>query len=188
MDWFALLRDLQGTSKSLLQHHYLKASILWCSEFFVVHLSHPHMIPGKTIALIRCTFVGKVLSLLFNMLSRFLIAFLPRSKCLLISQLQSLSTVILEPKKIKYATISTFSTSVCHEVMELDAMTSSQLFHPPLSLSSRKLFSPSLHPAIRVVLSAYLRLLIFLPAILIPAWDSSSLAFRILYSAYKLNK
>ena len=101
---------------------------------------------------------------------------------------QSSYAVILEPKKIKSDSVSTFSTSVCHEVMELDAMTSSQLFHPPLSLSSRKLFSPSSYPAIRVVLSAYLRLLIFLPAILIPAWDSSSLAFRILYSAYKLNK
>ena len=100
MDWFALLRDLQGTSKSLLQHHNLKASILWCSGFFMVQLSHPHMIPGKTIALIRCTFVGKVISLLFNMLPRFVIAFLPRSKRLLISWLQSQSAVILEPDKM----------------------------------------------------------------------------------------
>ena len=104
------------------------------------------------------------------------------------SWLQWLSAVILEPKKIKSDSVSTFSTSVCHEVMKRDAMTSSQLFHSPLLLSSRKLFSSSLHPAVRVVLSTYLRLLIFLPAILIPAGDSFTLAFCILDSSYKLNK
>ena len=98
MDWLALLA-VQGTLKSLLQHHSLKASILWCSAFFIVQLSHPNMTTGKTIALTRQTFVGKVLSLLFNMLSRMVITFLPRSKCLLISWLQSPSAVILEPKK-----------------------------------------------------------------------------------------
>ena len=95
------LLAVQGTLKSLLQHHSSKASILWCSAFFIVQLSHLYMITGKTIALIRRTFVGKVMSLLFNMLSRLVVAFLPRSKHLLISWLQSSSAVILEPKKIK---------------------------------------------------------------------------------------
>ena len=99
MDWLDLLA-VQGTLKSLLQHHSLKASILWCSDFFIVQLSHPYMTTGKTIALTRWTSLGKVMSLLFNMLSRLVIAFLPKSKCLLISWLQSLSAVILEPKKI----------------------------------------------------------------------------------------
>ena len=98
IDWFERLA-VQGTLKSLLQHHSSKASILWCSTFFIVQLSHPYMTTGKTIALTRWTFVGKVMSLLFNMLSRSVIAFLPRSKCLLISRLQSPSAVILEPKK-----------------------------------------------------------------------------------------
>ena len=98
MDWLALLA-LQGTLKSLLQHHSSKASILWNSAFFTVQLSHPYMTTGKTIALTRWTFVGKVMSLLFNMLSRLVITFLPRSKRLLISRLQSPSAVILEPKK-----------------------------------------------------------------------------------------
>ena len=97
----------QGTLKSLLQHHSLKASTLQCSAFFMVHLSHPYMTTGKTIALIRWTFVSKVVSLLFNTLSRFVIAFLPRSKHLLISWLQAPSTVILEPKKRKSVTAST---------------------------------------------------------------------------------
>ena len=100
MEWFDLLA-VQGTLKSLLQHHSSKASILRHSAFFVVQLSHPHMTTGKTIALTRWTFVGKVMSLLFNMLSRFVIAFLPRSKCLLISWPQSPSAVILEPRKTK---------------------------------------------------------------------------------------
>ena len=99
MDWLDLLA-VQGTLKSLLQHHSLKASILWHSAFFTVQLSHPYMTTGKTIALTRWTFVGKVMSLLFNMLSRLVITFLPSSKHLLISWLQSPSSVILEPKKI----------------------------------------------------------------------------------------
>ena len=99
MDWFDLLA-VQGTLKSLLQHHSLKASILWCLAFFIVQLSHPYMTTGKTIALTRQTFVGKGMSLLLNMLSRLVITFLPRTKCLLISWLQSPSAVILEPKKM----------------------------------------------------------------------------------------
>ena len=120
-DWLDLLA-IQGTLKSLLQHHSSKASILWLSAFFIVQLSHPDMTTGKTIALTRRTFVGKVMSLLFNMLSRLVITFLPRSKNLLISWLQSSSAVILEPQKIKSDTVSTVSTSVCHEVMGPDAM------------------------------------------------------------------
>ena len=115
------LLAVQGTL-SLLQHHSSKASILLCSAFFIVHLSHPYMTTGKTIALTRQTFVGKVVFLLFIMLSRLVIAFLPRSKCLLISWLQSPSTVILEPKKIKSVTVSIVSPSIYHEVMGLDAM------------------------------------------------------------------
>ena len=106
MDWLDLLA-VQGTLKSLLQHHSSKASVLQCLAFFIVQLSHPYMITGKTIALTRWTFVGKVMSLLFNMLSRLVKAFLPRSKRLLISWLQSPSVVIFEPKKIKSATVST---------------------------------------------------------------------------------
>ena len=121
MDWLDLLA-VQGTLKSLLQHHSSKASILWHSAFFIVQLSHPYVTSGKTIALTRRTFVGKVMSLLLNMLSRLVITFLPRSKCLLISWLQSPSAVILEPKKIKLATVSTVSLSICHEVMGRDAM------------------------------------------------------------------
>ena len=108
MDWVHLLA-VQGTLKSLLQHHSSKASILRCSAFYIVQLSHPYRTTGKTIALTRWTFVGKVMSLLFNMLSRLVITFLPRSKHLLISWLQSPSTVILEPKKIKSDTVSTVS-------------------------------------------------------------------------------
>ena len=104
MDWLDLLA-VQGTFKSLLQHHSSKASILRCSTFFIVQLSHPYMTTGKTIALTRWTFVGKEMFLLFNMLSRLIITFLPRSKCLLSSWLQSPSAVILEPPKIKSATV-----------------------------------------------------------------------------------
>ena len=111
-----------GTLKSLLQHHSSKASILWCSAFFSVQLSHPYMTTGKTYTLTRWTFVGKVMSVLFNRLSRFVIAFLPRSKHLLISRLQSPSAVILEPPKIKSVTVSIVSPSICHEVMGPDAM------------------------------------------------------------------
>ena len=119
VDWFNLLA-VQGTLKSLLQHHSLKASILWCSAFFMVQLSHPYMTTGKTIALTRRTFVGKVMSLLFNMLSRFVIAFLPRSNHFLISWLQSPSAMILESEKIKSVTASTRPPSICHEVMRHD--------------------------------------------------------------------
>ena len=121
MDWLDFLA-VQGTLKSLLQHHSSKASILWRSAFFMVQLSHPYMTTRKTIALTRRTFVDKVMPLLFNMLSRLVITFLPRSKCLLISWLQSQSAVILEPQKIKSATVSTVSPSISHEVMGPDAM------------------------------------------------------------------
>ena len=121
MDWLDLLA-VQGTLKSLLQHHSSKASILQHSAFFTVQLSHPYMTTGKTIALTRWTLVGKVMSLLLNMLSRLVITFLPRSKSLLISWLQSPSAVILEPPKIKSDTVSTVSPSISHEVMGLDAM------------------------------------------------------------------
>ena len=163
MDWLDLLA-VQGTLESLLQHHSSKVSILWCSAFFTVQLSHPYMTPGKTIALTRQTFVGKVMSLLFNMLSRLDITFLPRSKRLLISWLQSPSAVILEPKKIKSDTVF---PSISHEVMEPDAM----IFvfwmlslKPTFSLFTftfiKRLFSSSSLSAIKVVSSAYLRLLI----------------------------
>ena len=121
VDWLDLL-TVQGTLKSLFQHHTSKASILWHSAFFTVRLSNPYMTTGKTIALTRWTFVGKVISLLFNMLSRLVIIFLPRSKRLLISWLQSPSAVILEPKKIKSDTVSTVSPSISYEVMGPDAM------------------------------------------------------------------
>ena len=116
MDWLDLLA-VQGTLKRLLQHHSSKASILWCSAFFTIQLSHPYMTTGKTIALTRWTFVGKVISLLLNMLSRLVITFPPRSKHLLISWVQSPSAVILEPQKIKSDTIFTVSPSISHEVM-----------------------------------------------------------------------
>ena len=116
------LLAVQGTLNSLLQHHSSKASILQRSAFFMVQLSYPHMTTGETIALTRRTFVGKVTSLLFNMLSRLVITFLPRSKRLLISWLQSPCAVILEPKKIRSATVSTVSPPICHEVMGLDAV------------------------------------------------------------------
>ena len=144
IDWFDLLA-IQGTVKSLFQHHNLEALILWHSVFFMVQLSHLHMTTGKTIALSIWTFVSKVTSLLFNMLSRFVIAFLPRSKYLLISWLQSVSAVILEPKKGKSVTTSTFSPSICHEVMGPDAtilvfwMLS---FKSASSLSSRRSLVP----------------------------------------------
>ena len=153
------------------------------------------MTTGKTRALTRWTFVGRVMSLLFNMLSRFVIAFLSRSKGLLISWLQSPSAVILEPKKIKSVTISIVSPSVCPEVMGPDVMILvfwMLSFKPTFSCSSftfiKRLFSSSPLSAIRVVSSAYLRLLIFLLVILIPAHASSSPAFRVKYSACKLNK
>ena len=116
MDWLDHLA-VQGTLKSLLQHHSSKASILWHSALFIVQLSYPYMTTEKTIALPRDTFVGKVMSLLLNILSRLVITFLPRGKCLLISWLQLPSAVILEPKKIKSLTVSIVSPSICHEVM-----------------------------------------------------------------------
>ena len=118
MDWLALFA-VQGTRNSLLQHHSSKASILQHSAFFTVQISHPYMTTGKTVALTRWTFVDKVMPLLFNMLSRFAITFLPRSKRLLISWLQSPFAVLLELEKIKSLTVS---PSICHEVMGLDAM------------------------------------------------------------------
>ena len=118
MDWFDILA-VQGSLKSLLQHHSSEASILQCSVFFMVQLSHPYMTTGKTIALTILTFVFKVMFLLFNTLSKFVIAFLPRSKCLLISWLQSPSAVILEPRKIKSITVFIVSPSICHEEMVL---------------------------------------------------------------------
>ena len=118
MDWLNLL-EVQGTLKSLLQHHSSKASVLGRSAFFTVQLSNPYMTTGKTIALTRWTFVGKVMSLLLNMLSRLVITFIPRNKHLLISWLQSPSAVILEPPKIKSDTVSTVSPSISHEVMTL---------------------------------------------------------------------
>ena len=140
------------------------------------------------------TFVSKVMSLLFNMLSRLVIAFLPRSKHLLISWLQSPCVVILEPKKIKSFTVSIVSPSICHEVMRPNAMilffecsVLSQLFSLFSFIFNKRLFSYSLLSAIREVSSAYLRLLIFLPAILIPACASPSPAFLMMYSAYKFN-
>ena len=144
MDWLDLLA-VQGTLKSLLQHHSSKASILRSSAFFRVQHSHPYMTTGKTIALTRRTFVGKVLSLLFNMLSRLVITFLPRGKCLLISRLQSPSAVILEPPKIKSDTVSTVSPSICHEVVGRDAMIFvfwMLSFKPTFSLSSRGFLVP----------------------------------------------
>ena len=116
MDWLDLLA-VQGILKSLIQHHSSKASILRHSTFFTVQLSHPYMTTGKTIALTRWTFVGKVMSQLLNMLSRLVITYLPRSKCLLISWLQSPSAVILEPQKTKSDTVSTVSPSISHEVI-----------------------------------------------------------------------
>ena len=120
MDWLDLLA-VHGTPKSLLQHHSSKASVLWCSAFFIVQLSHPYMTTGKTIALTRWTFVGKVMSLLFNRLSRLVIAFLPKSKCLLISWLQSLWASDFGAPQNKVS-ISVVSPSICHEVMGPDAM------------------------------------------------------------------
>ena len=121
MDWLDLLA-IQGTLKCLIQHHSSKTSILQRSDFFIVQLSHPHMTTGETIVLTRQTFFGKIKSLLFDMLYELVIAFLPRSKHLLISQLQSPSAVILEPPKIKSDTVSTVSPSISHEVMGPDAM------------------------------------------------------------------
>ena len=186
MDWLDLLA-IQVTLKSLLQHHSSKASILWLSAFFIVQLSHSYMTTVKTLALTRQTFVGKVMSLLFNMLFSLVITFLPRSKCLLISWVQSQSTVIFRDPQNK----------VCHYfhcfpiylpwMMGPDAMILvfwMLSFKPTFSLTSftfiKRLFSSSLLSAIRLVSSAYLRLLIFLLAILIPACAKSSPVFLVM--------
>ena len=161
----------------------------------MVQLSHPYMTAGKTVALTRWTFADKEMSLLFNMLSGLVIILFPRSKSLLISWLQSPTAVILKPKKINFVTVSIVSPSIYHEVMEPDTVIFifwMLNFKPAFSFSSftliKRLFSSSLLPTIRVVSSAYLRLLIFLLAILILACASSSPAFCMMYSAYKLNK
>ena len=173
MDWLDLLA-VQGTLKGLLQHHSSKASILWHSAFFIVQLSHPYMTTGKPKPWLDGPFFDKVMSLLFNMLSRLFMTFLPRSKRLLISWLQSPSAVILELQKIKFVSVSTVSPSICHEVMGPDAMILvfwMLSFKPTFSLSSftfiKRLFRSSLLSSVRVVSSAYLRFLIFLSANLI---------------------
>ena len=160
IDWFDLL-IVQGTLKSLLE-----AAVFWCSVFFMVQLSHMYMTIGKIIALTPWTFVSKVMRLLFNMLSRFIIAFPLRSKHLLILWLWSLSTVVLEPKKIKSVTHH-FFPSICHEVMELDAMILVFFmlsFKPTFSLSSftliKTFFNSSSLSAFRMISPAYLRFLV----------------------------
>ena len=186
--------ELQPQHSSLPQHHSSKASIIWHSAFFIVQLSYPYMTTEKTIALTRWTFVGKVMSLLFNMLSGLAIAFLPRSKHLLISWLQSPSAVIFEPKKIKSVTISIVSPS--RRMKWWDWMSWSLFwmlsFKPVFLFSSfsfiKRLFTSSLLSVIRVVSSAFLRLVIFHLAVLIPACFSSIPAFHMMYSAHKLNK
>ena len=186
MDWLDLL-TVQGPLKSLLPQHSSKASILLHSAFFTAQLSHTYMTTGKIIVLTRWTFVEKVMSWLFNMMSRLIITVFPRSKSLLISWLQSPSAVILELQKIKPATVYTDSPSVCHEVMGPDArilvfwMFS---FKQTFSLSSftfiKRLFSSSSLFAIRVVSSAYLRLLIFLPAVLSLCFFQPSVSYDVL--------
>ena len=192
IDRFDLL-VVQGTLKSLLKQYSSKASILWYSFYCMVQHSHSHMTTGKTIALTTQTIVGKVMSLLFNMLPRFLIAFLPRSKHFLILWLQSPSVVILKSMKVCHS-FHCFPNYLpwgdgtrCHDFCFLNVE-----FKPAFSLSSftfiKRLFSSSLLSALRVVSSAYLRLLIFLLTVLIPACASSSPVFLMMYSAYKLNK
>ena len=170
IDWLDLLA-VQGTLKSLVQQHSSKPSIIQCSALFIVQLSHPYMTTGKTIALTRQTFVAKVMSLLFNMLSRLVTTFLPRSKHLLISWLQSASAVILEPLKNKvchcFPIYLPWSDGTrCHDLRFLNT----ESFKPTFSLSSftciKRLLSSSSLSAIRVVSSVYLRLLIFLLEIL----------------------
>ena len=146
IDWFDLLA-VQGTLKSLLQHYSSKASILWRSAFFMVQLSHPYTTTGKTVALTRQTFVGKVTSLLFNMLSKLIIAFLPRSKHLLIPWRQSSSAMTLEPKKKKSVTVSVVSSSIRHEEMGTDAM-----IFVFWMLTFKPAFSSTLSPSSRVPL------------------------------------
>ena len=197
-DWFpsGLTRLISLQSKNSQESSPIpqfKTSIVWCSAFFIVQLSHPYMTTGKTIALTRWTFVCKVMSLLFNMLSRLVIAFLPRSKHILISWLQSPSAVILEPKKIVCHCFHCFIYLPWSDGTRRHDLSFSTIliFKPTFSLSSftfiKRLFSSSSLSAIRVVSSAYLRFLIFFLAILIPACVSSSPAFHMVYHAYKLN-
>ena len=176
IDWLDFLA-VQGTLKSLLQHYSSKASILRCSAFFIVQLSHPYMTTGRTIALTRQTFVGRVMSLLFNVLSSLAIGFLPKSKRLLISWLQSPSAVILEPKKIKSVTVFIVSPFICHEVMGPDGVILvlwMLSFKPTFPLSFltfiKRLFSSSLS---FIVLSAYLRLLMLI-LFSISQWNNGS--------------
>ena len=187
MDWMDLLA-VQGTLTSLLQYHSSKASILQCSAFFIVQLSHPYITTRKIIALTRRTFVGKVMSLLFNMLSRLIITFLLRSKCLFISWLQSPSAVILEPPQNKichcfhcFSVYLPWSDAIgCHDLFFWTLS-----FKPTFSLSSftfiKRLFSSALS-AVRVVSSVYLRLLIVLLATLIPACASFSQSIQYIMS------
>ena len=189
-DWFPLgltgLISLQSKELSrVFSNTTVQKHQFYSTQLSLWYNSHPYMTTRKTIPLTRQVFFGKVMSLLFNMLSRFIKAFLPKSKHLLISWLQSPSAVILEPKKLKSLTVSIISPSICHEGMGLDAMIFvfwMLSFKPSFSLSLftfiKRLFSSSSLYAIMVVLSAYLRLLIFLLAILIPACASSSLAFH----------
>ena len=192
INWFDTLA-VQGTLKSLLQQHSLKSSVLWHAVLFTVKLSQLCVTSEKIIAITIQSFIGRVMSLLFSTLSRFVVVFL-KSKRLLISWLQSPSTVILEPQKRKSVTTFTFSFSICHEAMGPDAMILVLLifsFQLALSLSSftliKKPFSSSSLSAIRVVSSAHLRSLMFLPLILIPACNSPSTAFLIICSVYRLD-
>ena len=186
VDWLDLL-SVQSTLKNLLSHHNSKASVLQHSACFTVQLSHLYMTTGKTIALIIQTFVSKVMSLFFNMMSRFAIAFLPRSKCFLISWLQSICSDFWAQENKVCHCFHFFC--ICHEIMGPDARILNFWmlnFKPAFSLYSfifiKRLFSSSSLSAIRVESSVYLRLLIFLPAILIPVCDSPSLAFHMMYS------
>ena len=186
-DWLDLLA-VQGTLQSLLQHHSSKASILQCSAFFIVQFLHPYMTTGKTIALTRRTFVSKVVSLLFNMLSRLVMAFLPRRKLLNFMAAVTICSDFGTQENKVYHCFHCFP-SICHEVMGPDAIILvfwMLVFNPTFSLSSftfiRRLISSSSLSATRVVTSAYLRLLIFLLAILIPVYASSSPAFHMMYS------
>ena len=188
MDWLDLLA-VQGTLKSLLQHHSSKASILGHSAFFVVQLSHPFMTTGKTIPLTMWTFGSKVMSLLFNMLSRLVIAFLPRSKRLLISWVQSPSAVILESSQNKVSRcfhcfpicLPLSDGARSHDLCFFNVEFQDSFFHSPVLFSSRGFSISSLVSAIRMVLSVYLILLIFLLAILILACASSSPAFFMMH-------
>ena len=192
MDWFDLLL-VQGTLKSIFQHHGSKASSLWCLAFFILQFSHPYMTTGKIIALTRGTFVGKVMSLLFNILSMLVIAFLPRNKCLnFMAAVTICSDSGAQENKVCLCFhcfpiyLPLCDGTRCHDLSFLNVE-----FRPAFSLSSlpfiKRLFSSSLS-AIRVVSSAYLRLLIFLLAILIPDFASSSLAISMMDSACKLSK